>query len=238
MLKLMTAHRAVRKFKATPIDSELLETLLRAATRTASAADMQLYSFVVVRDENRRRELLACHDRPTEEAPCLVTVCADINRFMKWSALRGADIALDNIGGFLTAAGDAFAAAQSLALAAESQGAGVRVLGTALPWVAEIARILKLPHGVFPLTTLALGYPDEALPSVEPLPLDAVVHCDTYRDYTDSEIEELWAEREAASGTDAGAPVSRYARLFPREECLATARACLALLRRQGFDNH
>ena len=64
-------------------------------------------------------------------------------------------------------------------------------------------RILHLPKGVIPLTTVVIGHPAEQPPLTDRLPLDAVVHYDRYKDYTDAEIDELWAEKEASPETAA-----------------------------------
>lgn len=51
---------------------------------------------------------------------------------------------------------------------------------------------------MIPLTTVVIGHPAEQPPLTDRLPLDAVVHYDRYKDYTDAEIDELWAEKEAS----------------------------------------
>lgn len=56
------------------------------------------------------------------EAPCVVTVCADVHRFSKWCEQRDAEPAYDNFEWFLNAATDALLAAENLALAAEAHG--------------------------------------------------------------------------------------------------------------------
>ena len=47
---------------------------------------MQLYSLVVTRVRALRERLAPCHfNQPMVcEAPCVVTVCADVHRFTMW----------------------------------------------------------------------------------------------------------------------------------------------------------
>ena len=97
----------------------------------------------------------------------------------------------DNFEWFLNAATDALLAAENLALAAEAHGLGVCFLGTTLYTARDICRILHLPKGVIPLTTVVIGHPAEQPPLTDRLPLDAVVHYDRYKDYTDAEIDAL-----------------------------------------------
>ena len=85
----------------------------------------------------------------------------------------------------------------------------------------------------------------EQPPLTDRLPLDAVVHYDRYKDYTDAEIDELWAEKEASPETSAllaenGLP--NLAQIFTRnryrrEDNIAISRAYFELLREQGFFN-
>lgn len=209
---------------------------------------MQLYSLVVTRDKAMRERLAPCHfNQPmVTQAPCVVTVCADVHRFTQWCEQRGADPAYDNFEWFLNAATDALLAAQNLCVQAEIHGLGICYLGTTLYTAADIARILELPKGVIPLTTVVAGYPDETPGLTDRLPLDAVVHYEKYTDYTAAEIDELWAEREESEETkrlieENG--LENLAKIFTerryvRRDNLAVSQAYFALLKEQGFFNN
>lgn len=142
-------HRSIRKFKSRPIPVETLREILEAATRASTCGNMQLYSLIVTRDEALRNELAPCHfNQPmVRQAPCLVTVCADVHRFSMWCEQRDADPAYDNFEWFLNAATDALLATQNLCIEAESHGLGICILGTTLYTAGDIARILELPKG-------------------------------------------------------------------------------------------
>lgn len=248
MKSVLFKHRSIRKFRSAPIPEELLHELLEAATRASTCGNMQLYSLVVTCDEALRRRLAPCHfNQPmVTEAPCLVTVCADVHRFSMWCEQRDAEPAFDNFEWFLNAATDALLAAQNLAVAAETQGLGICFLGTTLYTARDIARILDLPKGVIPLTTVVVGYPDEDPGLTDRLPLEAVVHYEKYTDYTAAEIDELWAEREESELTQrllAENGLPNLAQIFTRnryrrEDNLAVSRSYFELLREQGFFNN
>ena len=247
MKSVLFKHRSIRKFRSTPIPEDVLHEILEAASRASTCGNMQLYSLVVTRDAALRGRLAPCHfNQPmVTQAPCVVTVCADVHRFSMWCRQRDADPAYDNFAWFLNAATDALLAAENLALAAEAHGLGVCFLGTTLYTARDICRILHLPKGVIPLTTVVIGHPAEQPPLTDRLPLDAVVHYDRYKDYTDAEIDELWAEKEASPETAAllvenGLP--NLAQIFTRnryrrEDNIAISRAYFELLREQGFFN-
>lgn len=248
MKNMLFKHRSIRKFRPTPIPDEVLRECLEAATRASTCGNMQLYSLVVTRDEALRRQLAPCHfNQPmVTEAPCVVTVCADVHRFTQWCEQRGADPAYDNFEWFVNAATDALLAAQNLCVQAEIHGLGICYLGTTLYTAADIVRILNLPKGVIPLTTVVLGYPDETPELTDRLPLDAVVHYEKYTGYTAAEIDELWAEREESEQTkrlleENG--LENLAKIFTerryvRRDNLAVSQSYFALLREQGFFNN
>jgi len=248
MKSVLFKHRSIRKFRSAPIPEEVLREILEAATRASTCGNMQLYSLVVTRDAALRERLAPCHfNQPmVTGAPCVVTVCADIHRFSMWCRQRDAEPAYDNFGWFLNAATDALLAAQNLCIAAESHGLGICYLGTTIYTAGDIAAVLELPKGVIPLTTIVVGYPDEAPALTDRLPLEAVVHYEKYTEYTAAEIDELWAEREESEQTrrllaENGLP--NLAQIFTqrryvRADNLAISRSYLALLREKGFFNN
>lgn len=248
MKSVLLKHRSIRKFRPAPVPAEVMRGVLEAAVRASTCGNMQLYSLVVTCDEALRRRLAPCHfNQPmVTEAPCLVTVCADVHRFSMWCEQRDAEPAFDNFEWFLNAATDVLLAAQNLAVAAETQGLGICFLGTTLYTARDIARILDLPKGVIPLTTVVVGYPDEDPGLTDRLPLEAVVHYEKYTDYTAAEIDELWAEREESELTQrllAENGLPNLAQIFTRnryrrEDNLAVSRSYFELLREQGFFNN
>ncbi len=248
MKSVLLKHRSIRKFRPAPVPAEVMRGVLEAAVRASTCGNMQLYSLVVTCDEALRRRLAPCHfNQPmVTEAPCLVTVCADVHRFSMWCEQRDAEPEFDNFEWFLNAATDAMLAAQNLAVAAETQGLGICFLGTTLYTARDIARILDLPKGVIPLTTVVVGYPDEDPGLTDRLPLEAVVHYEKYTDYTAAEIDELWPEREESELTQrllAENGLPNLAQIFTRnryrrEDNLAVSRSYFELLREQGFFNN
>lgn len=247
MKDILFRHRSIRKFRPTPIPEETLRTCLEAAARASTCGNMQLYSLVVTRDRALREQLAPCHfNQPmVTEAPCVVTVCADIHRFSMWCEQRGADPAYDNFAWFLTAATDALLAAQNLCTEAEIKGLGICYLGTTIYTAGDISRILALPKGVIPVISVVLGYPDESPELTDRLPLEAVVHYEKYTDYTAAEIDELWAEREESpltkrlleeNGLENLAKIFTERR-YVRRDNLAISASYLALLREKGFFN-
>ena len=198
MLDLLLQHKTIRKYSDKNIDDTLLNAILEAGIRASTTGNMQVYSVVVTRDEEKKKALAPFHfNQPMiVNAPVTLTICADFNRFNKWCQQRHAEPGYDNFLSFMTAAIDALLVAQNICIAAESKGLGICYLGTTTYMADKIIDLLNLPKGVVPVTTITIGYPDEAPEQVDRLPLDAVVHYEMYQDYTTEDIDRIYSEKE------------------------------------------
>lgn len=192
-------RRTIRKYEPRDIEEGLLKRLLTAGTRTSTTGNMQVYSIIVTRDAGMKKRLAPAHfNQPmVTEAPVLLTFCADFNRFSKWCRLREAEPGYDNFLSFMTAAIDALLAAQTVCNAAEEEGLGICYLGTVTYNADRIIEILQLPQMVVPVASVTLGWPAQVPEQPDRLPLDAVVHHETYRDYTADLIDDLYRAKEA-----------------------------------------
>jgi len=166
--------------------------------RASTTGNMQVYSIIITRDEEKKRELAPFHfnQKMITEAPIILTFCADYNRFNKWCLLRNAEPGYDNFLSFVTAAIDALLVAQTFCIAAEYSGLGICYLGTTTYNAHKIIETLKIPKGVVPITTVTLGWPAEKPDQVDRLPLEAIIHKETYCDYTNESIELYYIGKE------------------------------------------
>ena len=245
MKEQIVNHRSIRKYQSKPIPDDVLHQILEAGCRASNTGNMQVYSMVVTKDETLRQQLWEVHFRQNMvvQAPVLITFCADINRFNKWCRARNAEPAYNNLLWFCNAAIDATLASQNVALAAESCGLGICYLGTTIYNANRIIDILKLPEGVVPITTLVIGYPDEQPPLTGRLPLEAVIHNETYHDYTNEDIDRLYAELEATEQTRQLLEINKKETLaqvftdnrYTKKDNEAVSGAYLEVMKRQGL---
>lgn len=192
-------RRTIRKYQQKDISAELLNDLLESACRASTVGNMQVYSVVVTRDAKRKAKLAPAHfNQPMVlEAPVVLTFCIDLHRFSEWCKLRKAQPGYNNFEWFVTGAIDALLVAQTFCVAAESKGLGICYLGTTTYSPQLIIDSLELPELVFPITTITVGWPAEVPPQVDRLPLEAIVHDETYHDYTAEMIDKLYAYKES-----------------------------------------
>ncbi len=198
-LDTLINHRSIRKYKKKSIDDALMNKILEAGCRASTTGNMQVYSIINTTNAEIKDNLAPAHfNQPMiKEAPNVLTFCADFNRFNKWCKQSNAKPGYDNFLSFMTAAIDALLVAQNIAVAAEEEGLGICYLGTTTYNADKIIDVLNLPKGVVPVTTITIGWPEEAPAQVERLPLEAVVHDNVYSDYSEGDIRRLYAEKES-----------------------------------------
>lgn len=238
-------RRTIRKYQDKPIPAQLMDELLATACRASTMGGMQLYSIVITRDAAMRERLAPLHfNQPmVRDAAAVLTFCADFNRATHWCAINKADPGYDNFESFFNASIDALLVAQTFCTAAEEAGLGICYLGTTTYEPGKIIDLLLLPALVFPVATVTVGYPAEHPAQPDRLPLDGIVHDETYRDYTDDDIRRIYAYRESLeenkefvriNGKETLAQVFTDCR-YTRADNEAFSRRLLDALHRQRF---
>ena len=196
-IKTIHQHRSIRQYKPDLVPDKLLTEILEAGIRASSSGNMQTYSIIVTRDRALRERLYKPHmaQNMVLDAPVLLTFCTDFHRMRQWLKVSDAPDNFDNFMSFMIGTIDATLASQNVALAAESRGLGICYMGSTLANCDQIGQILELPKNVVPVVGFSLGYPDENPDVRDRLPLDGLVHYETYQDYSDVRIEEIYHDR-------------------------------------------
>ena len=240
-------RRTIRKYKQKDVSSELLNELLEEAFRASTMGNMQLYSVVVTRSSEMKAKLAPAHfNQPmVKGAPVVLTFCADFNRFSKWCRSRQAEPGYDNPISFLNAASDALLVTQNFCTLAEAHGLGICYLGTTIYNPDQIIDILRLPKLVMPVATITVGYPDEMPMQTDRLPLDGILHEEVYVDYTEQDIDRIYAAKESLpenrkfveeNGKETLAQVFTDVR-YKKADNEYMSEVLRRTLRLQGFDN-
>lgn len=248
MIDTIFNHRSIRKYQSTPVPDEILDKILKAGSRASTTGNMQVYSIIVTKDGDLRKQLWDAHFKQDMvlQAPVHLTFCADFRRFTKWCEQRKADPGYDNFLSFFTAAIDALLASQNVALAAEAHGLGICYLGTATYMADRIVEILDLPAQVVPVACLVTGYPDEKLPLTDRLPMDAIVHKEKYNDFNSRDIDRIYKEREESNLTKELLEINKKETLaqiftdnrYTKKDNLHFSKQFLKTIRQQGFMNN
>ncbi len=193
---------SIRNYRKEEISTSQIESIIEAAMRAPTCGNMQLYSVIVTRDNDRKDQLAKLHfNQPAAvTSDVILTICADFNLFTKWCKLSGADAHYDDFHSFVMAFTDAVIFAQQIVTVAENNGLGTCYLGTVNYTAKEIADFLELPEKVVPVASISLGYPVEIPSQTDRLPLKAILHDETYRSDSNATIKEFFSEKESLPG--------------------------------------
>ena len=159
---------SVRAYQDRPVEQETLERVLEAARLAPSGSNRQPWKFVVVRDAQRRKQLVpACCDQAfVAEAPVVIAgvgVMAD--RMMR------CDVPGDPV--------DVAIALEHIALAATAEGLGTCWIGAF--YQDKVRDVLGVPKDAKVIEVMTLGYPADQLKPKNRKPLGEIVCYETYQ---------------------------------------------------------
>ena len=244
-MESLNKRRSIRKYADKDVSNELLTRLLREAERTQTMGNLQLYSVVVTRSEEKKRQLAPAHfNQPmVTGTPVVLTFCADFRRTSRWAEERNAVPGYDNFLSFINAASDALLYTQTFCNLADEEGLGYCYLGTTVYMPQQIIDVLELPRLVMPIATITLGWPDENPPLSDRLPIESIIHEETYHDYTPELIDRFYNEKESLAENKEFVKINNKETLaqiftdirYTKKDNEAMSEGFLEALRRQGF---
>lgn len=238
-------RRTIRKYTTQEVSDELLERLLAEAEQTPTMGNLQLYSVIVTRDTEMKQKLAPAHfGQPmVTGASVVLTFCADFRRTTTWCQQRKATPGYDNMLSFMNAATDALLYTQNFCTLAENEGLGTCFLGTTIYCPQAIIDTLKLPKLVFPVATITVGYPAEVPAQSDRLPIKGIVHHETYQDYSEKDIDEIYGYKESLPENKNFVEINKKETLaqiftdirYTKKDNEAMSETLLQALRNQGF---
>ncbi|MCI7119914.1 MAG: nitroreductase family protein [Prevotella sp.] len=244
-MKTINTRRSIRRYAKREVSEKLLNRLLTEAMRTQTMGNLQFYSVVVTRSDEMKQHLAPAHfNQPmVTQAPVVLTFCADTRRMTAWADNRQATPGYDNLLSYQNAATDALLFCQTFCNLAEEEGLGCCFLGTTVYMPQMIIDTLQLPRLVMPVATITLGWPDEQPPLTDRLPLAAIMHNETYTDYTPESIDRFYAEKEALPENEEFVRINNKQTLaqvytdcrYTKKDNEALSKGLMEALKAQGF---
>ncbi len=181
----LQAHRSYRDFDENyELPEADLGSILKAARQAPSWMNGQFYSILVIRDKEKRRQLVEWNPGNPHmlNSSIFVMFIADFQRTSAVSQHYQQEYQVTgNLDALITATTDAALAAENCLIAVESLGLGGCAIGSIRKHSQEIIELFKLPEYTLPLFGIAIGKPIVEM-SVKPrLPEQAVIHYDSYQ---------------------------------------------------------
>ena len=190
-LKTLLEHRSIRRYLDKNIEPEKLNEILYAGIRAPSAGNLQNYSLLVLDDKEKMKKIAEDAGAPfLTKAPVCVIALVDYYRFKRLCEINEAPFPFTTADSVFTGMWDAIIALHNISIAAESMGLGTCYIGLILS--TNNKKILDLPDHVFAAGMLSIGYPEIIPDKRERLPLDALIHRNSYQKYKDEDLLEYY----------------------------------------------
>lgn len=198
--KVLNNRFSVRKYKEKDIEETVLNDILNAGLKSASAGNLQPISIIKIRDmENRKFFTDLGLQKFIEKAPVNLLFCLDFNRLKRWSTHHKAPFVMDkSFNHFWVGFQDVVIMAQTIETAANSVGIGSCYIGTTLNIMHKIKEHFKLPNGVVPIVLLPMGYIDQETKIAGKLDIDTVVHNEVYTELPIEDLNQKYHEKYGA----------------------------------------
>ncbi|MDD3719121.1 MAG: nitroreductase family protein [Actinomycetota bacterium] len=165
-MKIFSERRSIRRYGDRPVEDEKLEAVLEAARQAPSWANMQCWTYVVIKDSAVKEAVAeTLKGNPGQKAilaaPVLIVACADPE---KSGTVNGQPYYMLDVG----------ISMQQLMLEAWNQGLGTCWIG----WIKEdeIRSILGVPENIRVVALTPLGYPAVLPESPGRKPMQEIVH--------------------------------------------------------------
>lgn len=229
-MDVINDRTSLRIYDDRPVTEEELQTILHAAMRAPTAGNQMLYSIIVIRDPETKEKLSkSCDNQPfIAKAPVLLLFAADhhkwfdfyqknqVGEFCQAHAAKGYSFEAPQESDLLLACEDTMIAAQNAVIAAESLGIGSCYIGDIVENYEYHQKLFELPQYVFPLALLCLGHyrPDHKKVVRRRFDPKFVVFEEKYRQLTDEEYEEMFAEENKGYRENNPYGAENFAQMF------------------------
>ena len=184
-IDVLMSHRSIRRFEDRPLPDGVLESLVRCGQQASTSSNLQAYTVIHVADSERKKKLAElCADQvQIHQSAAFLAFCADLHRDWMANQMHGVErFDGDYVEALMIATVDVALMMQNVAIAAESMGLGICMIGAMRNNPKGVGKLLGLPPYVVAVSGFCIGYPAQE-PEVKPrLPLDAVLHRERYLD--------------------------------------------------------
>jgi nitroreductase len=184
-------QRACRAFRPEPLDDDVVERVLEAATFAPSAENRQPWVFVVVRHPVRRAAIGDLNRRAWEggakshsEGRLSPSLLDEVDRGAQGGIAEAPVLVVvggdTRLGDRRVIAASIFPATQNMLLAAGALGLGAALTTLPLVFGPELAEIVGFPSEVQPMAVVPLGWPARPLGPPKRLPVADKAYRETF----------------------------------------------------------
>jgi nitroreductase len=136
-------RRSIRRYEKKEIPEEVLNQIFEAGRNAPSAANMQPFRFIILKDKEIKKKLSSTFSRFLKDAPVVIVGCANVKALLtgKWAVV------------------DTTIALQNMVITAWALGIGSCWIGSFNE--NKVKKILTIPDNWKVVALITLGYPAE-----------------------------------------------------------------------------
>jgi len=225
IMEIINRRVSIRKFNNKPIAKEVMDDIVLAAMRAATAGNMMMYSIIKVQDKETLKQLSkTCDDQPfIADADTALIFVADLHKWHSYFQLSKVPEYAEKTGRVYTGptladcilgVNDALIAAQNATLAAESYGVGNCYIGDIMENIEEHRALLNLPKHVFPATMIVFGHYDHQPQPRPRFEKEFVVFDEKYKQLSNQDISDMFKTHEEKFAKQPVEGFDNYAQQF------------------------
>ena len=219
---------SLRVYDDRMIEDSDLDQILDAAFLAPTAGNQQLYSIIVIKNQETKEKLAeSCDHQPfIAKAPVLLLFVADQQKWFDYYKMKGCEEFAGREkellweepeeADLLLSVEDTMIAAQNAVIMAESLGIGSCYIGDILEKYEYHRELLHLPQYAVPISLLSLGYYREGHKRVHRKRFDRkyVVFEEAYQRLSDEELEEMFSEKAKSFVKGPAVTADNFAQAF------------------------
>jgi FMN reductase [NAD(P)H] len=199
VMQEMQKRVSCRLFEDRPIEDGLLHEILKTGINAASGGNLQPYSIIVVKDQERKDQLckMSWGQPFISSAAVDLVFCIDWHKYLTYAGMTDAPFAANEIfSEFIVAIEDMAIAAQTIETAAFFSGIGACFVASIIDAGKPARELLNLPKYVYPIAILSLGYPkNEEQAKRKHMAYEGMVFEEKYPDFTEDDIRRLFEDK-------------------------------------------
>ncbi len=182
VLEFLNSHTSCRTFTGKEISAEDEIKIIETAQRSATSSNLQAYSIIGIRDENKKNLLaeLSGGQAHVANSSLFLIFCADLHRMEMINKEKKYPFYGEYTEIFIIATVDATLAAGRALQAAQAFGMGGVMVGGIRNNPEEVSKLLSLPKFVYPVMGMSLGYPESDSKLKPRLPLNGIYSKEKY----------------------------------------------------------
>lgn len=199
VLAAMRERSSCRVFEDRPIPDELLKELLETGINAASGGNLQPYSVIVIKDQERKEQLC----KMSWGQPFIASAAVDLvflldwNKYKTYAAMKDAPFVANHVfSEFVVGIEDMAICAQTIETAAHLCGIGSCYVASVIDAGDEARKLLHNPEYTYPILAMSLGYPKkEQSVRRKHMSYEGMVFEEQYPDFTKEQIYDLFEDK-------------------------------------------